>query len=237
MRFGVLRATSRSCSRSRAKSLALALCLALSASARADEPWVELYRAEDVTVSERAAPPRALPDFRGEVELAADPYDVLAVILDVPGQTEWMWQCRVSRLLHRESDSVTVVYQQLDVQWPATDRDVVFRSVVRVLEPGKRLEVRFANRDDPAAPPVPELVRMPRLEGAFELAALDASHTRVTYTVSADPGGSLPTAILRQTVRESPFDTLVGLRRRVAETRGRYANVAADWRSRPADAR
>jgi len=231
----VRRATWRSCSR-RLSALAAAFALAAANAARADEPWRELYRDSGVAVSERSAPGRALPDFRGEVELDADAYDVLAVILDVPAQTEWMWQCRTSRVLHRENDAVTTVYQVLDAQFPASDRDVVLRSVARVLEPG-RLEVRFESREDPAAPPVAGLVRMPRLEGAFALAALAPGRTRVTYEVSADPGGSLPAAFLRQTVRESPYDTLVGLRRRVAETRGRYAAVAEAWRSRPPAAR
>jgi hypothetical protein len=133
-------------------------------------------------------------------------------------------------------DSSKLVYQVLDVRWPATDRDVVFNSAARVLAPD-RLSVRFASQSDPGTPPVPELVRMAHLEGEFLLSALDPTHTRVTYTVSADPGGSLPTVMLRQTVRESPFDTLVGLRRRVAETRGAYTDVVELWRTRAGVAR
>ena len=230
------RATSRSCSRSRLSALAACTALALAGPARADD-WQTLFRSDGVTVAERPEPERALPDFRGEIELEADAYEVLAVILDVPQQTEWMWQCRVSRVLRREADDGVLVYQVLDAHWPATDRDVVFESVPHVVEPGRRLEVRFESRDDPAAPPMAELVRMPRLAGDFALEALGPGHTRVTYTVSADPGGALPAAFLRQTVRESPFDTLVGLRRRVAETRGRYAGVADSWRSRGASTR
>lgn len=230
------RATSRSRSRSRLSAAAACAALVLAGAARADE-WQELFRTDGVAVAERPAPERALPDFRGEVELPADAYEVLAVILDVPQQTEWMWQCRVSRVLRHEAGDGVIVYQVLDAHWPATDRDVVFESVPRVVEPGHRLEVRFASRDDPAAPPVADLVRMPHLAGEFALEALDPSHTRVIYTVSADPGGALPATLLERTVRESPFDTLVGLRRRVAETRGRYSAVADSWRSRPASPR
>ncbi|HKC51347.1 MAG TPA: START domain-containing protein [Myxococcota bacterium] len=215
----------------------MALLAAFAArAARADESWRSLYRDDGVSVSERDAPGRALPDFRGELEIAADAYEILAVILDVPAQTQWMWQCRESRVLARESDSAQLVYQVLDARWPATDRDVVFRSQARVVGAG-RLSVRFASREDASLPPVADLVRMPHLEGEFELDALDATHTRVTYTVAADPGGSLPVAFLRETVRQSPFDTLVGLRRRVADTRGRYADVVAIWRARGSGAR
>lgn len=232
----MLRATSRSCSRS-LRSAALALTLALaSVAAHAGEEWRELFTEDGVTVSERAIAGRDLPDFRGEVEIAADAYEILAVILDVPEQTRWMWQCRESRVLAREGDSVTLVYQVLDAHWPARDRDVVFRGETRVVD-ARRVTVRFASRDDPGVPPVAGLVRMPRLDGEFELVVLDPTRTRVTYTVSADPGGALPLVFVRETVRQSPFDTLVGLRRRVAETRGRYADVAAIWRTRAAAAR
>jgi hypothetical protein len=232
----VSRATSRCCSKS-LRSAALALAVALVAgAARGDEGWRALFEDDGVSVSERDVAGRELPDFRGEVEIPADAFEVLAVILDVPAQTQWMWQCRVSRVLASEGDGVSLVYQVLDARWPATDRDVVFRSEARILEPG-RISVHFRSREDPSTPPVAELVRMAQLEGELELVSLDPTHTRVTYSVSADPGGSLPAVLVRSTVRESPFDTLVGLRRRVAETHGRYADVAAIWRTRAAGAR
>jgi hypothetical protein len=109
---------------------------------------------------------------------------------------------------------------------------VVFTSEARVLEPEKRVSVRFRSTADPAAPPVDGLVRMPLLDGEFEIESLAPGRSRVRYTVDADPGGVLPVAFQRAVVRESPFDTLVGLRRRVRETRGRYAGFVAGLRAR-----
>lgn len=231
----MLRATSRSGSRSlrSARAAACALCVALFASAaRGDGEWQPVFTEDSVSVSQRNAPGRPMPDFRGEVEIAADPYEVLAVILDVPAQSQWMWECRESRLLRDESDSVKLLYQVIDARWPATDRDVVLRGEADVLEPDHRISVRFQSVESPLAPPVAGLVRMRRLEGEFELVAVDPRRTRVTYTVAVDPGGLLPLAFLRETTSQSPFDTLVGLRRQVRETRGRYADVVSRWRMR-----
>jgi hypothetical protein len=236
----VLRATSRSCSRSlRSAPLALGVALAaafVATGARADESWRALSRDDGIAVSERDVAGSPLPDFRGEIEIAADAYEILAVILDVPAQTKWMWQCRESRVLASESDSVSLLYQVIHAPWPAADRDVVLRGEARVIAPG-RLLVRFASHEDTAVPPVADFVRMLRLDGEFELVALDPTRTRVTYTLAADPGGTLPLLFRRKTLRESLFDTLVGLRRRVSETRGQYADVAAHWRTRAAGPR
>jgi hypothetical protein len=208
------------------------VCLAFAPLARGDDAWRPVLTQDGVAVSERDVPGRALPEFRGETEIPADLYDVLAVILDVPAQTEWMWQCRESRVLASDADGHSRFYQRLDVHWPASDRDVVLRGETLIVEPGRRARSHFWAVDDPSVPPVDGLVRMSELDGSFELEALAAGGTRVTYTVSADAAGSLPHALIRGTVKESPYDTLTGLRRRVAETRGRYAEVAARWRAR-----
>jgi hypothetical protein len=236
----VLRATSRSCSRS-PRSAALAWLLSLvaacsAAAARADESWRALYRDDGIDLSERDVEGRALPDLRGEVEIPADAYEILAVILDVPAQPKWMWNCRESRVLASESDSAQLVYQVLRAPWPAKDRDVVLHGEARVIEAG-RLRVNFASQEDASMPPVAGRVRMAQLEGEFELVALDLTQTRVSYTMIADPGGILPLVFRRAALRESVFDTLVGLRRRVSETHGQYAHVAAHWRARGAAAR
>jgi hypothetical protein len=230
----VPRATSRFGSRSRlSAALALAVGLALAAPARADDGWSPVLEQDGVTVVERAAPDRALPVLRGEVEIDADPYEIAAVIVDVPAQTEWMWQCRESRVLRRGPEGDELVYQLIHARWPATDRDVVFASGTHVLEPERRVAVRFHSIADSAAPPVAGLVRMARLDGEFEVTALAPGRSRVRYTLDADPGGVLPASFLRAVVKESPFDTLVGLRRRVGETRGRYAESIASLRAQP----
>jgi len=224
---------SRSASRSRRRNgaawLALAW-LAAAALARADD-WQPVLSDDGVSVRERPAPGRTLPDFQGEVVIDADPYQILAVITDVPAQTTWMWQCVESRVLESGGDGVQVIHHRIKAHWPATDRDVVFRSIARVVEPGRRVSVRFSSESNAAAPPSSGLVRMPLLDGEFDVVALAPERSRVTYTVAADPGGLLPARFLSETVRQSPFDTLVGLRRRVAEMRGRYADVIARLRA------
>jgi hypothetical protein len=206
--------------------------LAAAPAARADEGWRPVLDQDGVAVVERDVPGRALPQFRGEVEIAADPYEILAVVVDAPAQTEWMWQCRESRVLRGGPEGGALVYQRIDARWPVTDRDVVFSSETRVLEPERRVAVSFRSTADPAAPPVEGLVRMPLLDGEFEISAIAPGRSRVRYTVDADPGGVLPDAFQRAVVRESPFDTLVGLRRRVGETRGRYAEFLARLRAK-----
>ena len=193
----------RSGSRSRRSAAALFALALFAAGARADE-WHPVFTDDGVAVREREVPGRALPDFEGEVEIAADAYRIFAVLLDVPAQTAWMWQCEESRVLARDGDD-PIVYHRLKARWPATDRNVVFRLVPRVVEPDRRLSVRLLSEANATAPPSPDLMRMPSLAAEFDLVSLSPTRTRVRYTVAADPGGFLPAS---------------------------YDDVAARWRAR-----
>lgn len=206
-------------SRSRASSAALALLVALAANARADDGWRVLKRADGVVVSERGAGTRALPELRGEIEIDAPLAAVLAVIRDVPGQTRWMHDCVESRVVARESETVSLVYNRTSAPWPVADRDAVLHTTVDARAPDAA-SVRFRSIDAPAVPPVDGVVRMPKLDGEFALAALAPARTRVVYVLDIDPGGALPTWLARRTARDLPFETLRGLRRETVGEQG-----------------
>jgi len=185
-------------SRSAARSaLALLAACALAGAARAQQDDWRLLRDEDgVRVSERGLASRALPELRGEVEIAAPLARVLAVIEDVPRQTEWMHTCIEAGVVRRESDTTSLVYNRTASPWPVSDRDVALRTVIAPRGPDAAL-VRFHAVTDPAAPPVDGVVRMPRLDGAFTLTALAPARTRVVYDLDVDPGGALPAWLVK----------------------------------------
>jgi hypothetical protein len=203
-------------SRSAARSaLALLVACALAGAARAQDGWRLLRDEDGVRVSERGLASRALPELRGEVEIAAPLARVLAVIEDVPRQTEWMHTCVEARVVRRQSDTTSLVYNRTGSPWPVSDRDAALRTVIEPRGPDAAL-VRFHAVTDPAAPPVDGVVRMPRLDGAFALSALAPARTRVVYDLDVDPGGALPAWLVRRTARDLPFETLRGLRREAA---------------------
>jgi len=217
---------------SRIGALALSAALLAAGAVRADGGWQPLLTQDGVSVRERAAPGRTLPELRAEVAIDAGIFEVLAVIADVPRQTAWMHDCAESRIVRELGADAVVLYNRTRAPWPVADRDVVLRSETELLEPGRRIRVRFANVADLAAKPIDGVVRMPRLVGAYTLLALAPARTHVTYQLDIDPGGSLPTWVANRTARETPLQTLLGLRRQVSATQGRYGAFVERWSSR-----
>lgn len=207
------------------------LCLC-AREARAAEQWQPLLTQDGVSVEERDAPGRTLPELRAAVEIDGGIFEVLAVVSDVPRQKEWMHDCEESRLIRDEPGDVSLVYNRTGAPWPVSDRDVVLRTDTVLLAPGQHVGVSFANVLDPSTPPIDGIVRMPRLVGSYDLVAIGPDRTRVTYRIDIDPGGSLPGFAVTRTIRDTPLHTLLGLRAQVGTTRGRYAEFVSAWSAR-----
>jgi hypothetical protein len=218
--------------RSARGTIGFAALLLFAGLARAESRWQPLVTQDGVSVEERSSPDRVLPELRATAEIDAGIFEVLAVIADVPRQIEWMHDCAESRRVRRVGSDASLIYNRTRARWPVSDRDVVVHSQTTLLEAMRHVAVRFANTTDPGTPPVDGVVRMPRLVGGYELVSLSPTTTRVMYTIDLEPGGSLPAWAAVRTARVTPLKTLLGLRRQVEATRGKYTEFVASWTAR-----
>jgi ribosome-associated toxin RatA of RatAB toxin-antitoxin module len=205
------------------------LVAALTQPSLASDDWRHLTAKDGIEVSEREVPGRAFPIFRGVGTIEANLYDVFAVIADVDRYTEWMHKCVDAREVRRESKTVRYAYNRIGAPWPVRDRDVVLRSETIVIEPGRKVHVRFGSVEEGSMGPVKGVVRMRRLEGHYKLEALGPEQTRVEYQVDADPGGRLPAWLVRRNTRDLPLHTLLKLRQQVTKMGGQYDDSIRQW--------
>lgn len=201
----------------------LSTAMLLAVAARADDGgWAHDATESGVVVTTRTEPGRGLPVFRGVTTVDAGQYEILAVLDDIGHFTDWMAECKGARILKQVSEFERVEYNRTNAPWPVSDRDTVIRSWIEASTTKRETWARFQSVSWPGTGAVDGVVRMPRLRGYYHLQAVDDTHTRVTYQVDADPGGMLPDWLVKRTSRRLPIDTLIGLRRQVNKTRGRY---------------
>ncbi len=158
------------------------------------------------------APEAHTAAFLAETTVRAPLAKVAALLWDGDHHAAWFHQAKHTRTLRKRAGGFDVYYH-LGSPPPVADRDVVLRVRVQHFDGGCRFA--FSTYDDPAVPSVPDRVRMPRLDGAFELVRAGPRATRVRLWVVADPGGRLPAFMVRRGVREIPLRTLANLAQRV----------------------
>jgi len=125
--------------------------------------------------------------------------------------TDWQHNCEEARVIP-QPDGSRLTYNRIGSPWPVSDRDVVLRST-RTNRPDGSIHIEFRSTEDANLAVPRGVVRMPRLLGSYELTPVEGG-AHVVYTVDSDPGGSLPTWLVRKASKDLPYFTLKNLQKR-----------------------
>ncbi|MCC7380997.1 MAG: hypothetical protein IT384_04165 [Deltaproteobacteria bacterium] len=166
-----------------------------------------------------------VPRVRGEIEIEADLFEILAVLHDVSQTCEWTPNCREAHLIRDLSAFTSLIYLRTASPWPVADRDLVIRADLSIRPDGGAARAEFNAVELPEVPPVEGVIRIRVSQGAYDLTRLGPTRTRVRYEVYSDPGGSVPAALARGPLVRMPRDTLLALAKRTLAMRGRYESV------------
>jgi hypothetical protein len=186
--------------------------------------WEQLEDDEGIRVWQREIEGTSLVEFRGRGVVDAPIQDVLAVVHDADRSTEWMESCNGSHTVEYKSPLRVISYNRTESPAPlVSDRDVVVESTYVITPAAKKIRMEFRSVAHEKAPALDGVVRMPKLEGYWELVYGGPKKTEVTYQIQADPGGSLPSWIVNWASKSIPFDTIRNLRSQVKK--GGYDKV------------
>lgn len=192
-------------------AIALVL-LALPPSASAAD-WTLDKEQDGIVVHTRPVEGSGIREFRGVAEVGRSVESILALLRDSDRFSSWFPNCPESKLLEREGN-VSYQYSVMDSPWPVSDRDNVWRSVLRRSEDSGRVEIELTAAPDK----VPERdgrVRVRQARGAWLLEPVGPDRTRVTFLMHLEPGGGIPDWLINSRVVETPFEALTNLRRAV----------------------
>jgi hypothetical protein len=204
-----------------AGSLGVLLFLAPPVGPARAEGWELLYQRGDLRVYEEAS--GKLRTFKAEGTIAANLFDVLAVLSDTDRRSEWVRDLAESRLVEGDVQSRVVIHERFDLPWPCNDRDSVVESVIAPDFRNLELSVRYHEVAHVAAPLQDGVTRMPVVRGSMYFRYVDEDRSFARIVMTLDVGGLLPGFVVNYFVRNAPATTLDSLLRQVERTRGQYA--------------
>ncbi|OOQ57293.1 START domain-containing protein [Mucilaginibacter pedocola] len=159
-----------------------------------------------------------------EADLDATPAQLVKVLLDVKGCTEWVSHTKLCTLVKQVSPSELYYYSEIDVPWPVSNRDFVAHLTVH-----QNPETKVVTVDGPAVPgfvPVKEgIVRISESKGEWILTPLEKDRVRVVYTLQVNPGGSIPAWLINLLAAEGPINSFQGLKKQLKKPQ--YAEGAS----------
>lgn len=207
--------------------------IAEKVTASSEYDW-ELVRDEDgIQVYLKSFWADEVKSFRGIIHINSSLDSLLAVILDINACTDWVHRCKKPLLLAKISFSECYHYQIHQLPFPAQNREFIFHSkVTRSAETGSvSVHINAVpgfclnNKRQCSLIPKSSLIRVTHSHGYYLLEPIKTNITRVTWTHHTNPGGHLPMWLINSLIKEMPYQTLQGLRKKVFDRKYQKARL------------
>ena len=125
--------------------------------------------------------------FVGIATIDAPQHAVLSLLYDVDVATEWVWKTREMKVLQELSgDEGRIVYQLVSAPWPVSDREIITRSQGYLDPDTSEVYIKLECVAD-YLPLNDKYVRVPQLEGAWNIIPLSPDQCRVVFRLHIEP--------------------------------------------------
>ncbi len=176
--------------------------------------WKKAKEEKGVVVYTRSIEDSDFIAFKAVTEVNASLDEVEAALRDIENYDEWYHQVSFGEVLKKVHDNVGYCYITVDVPWPATDRDNIFKFEWARSDNGKTLTLTSHAVPD-YLPTKKEFVRIPMSDSIWKITAKSNNKVEIYHQAHADPGGSIPSWMVNNFVVNGPIYSLSRLRERV----------------------
>ncbi|MGL5075780.1 MAG: START domain-containing protein, partial [Waterburya sp.] len=139
-------------------------------------------------------------------EFDANLSTVVEALLDVPAFPSWIYKIKSGKVLEKPNLMTTKYYNQINLPWPAKDRDLVVLSKVSQNKTSKVVTAEDTNLPT-AIPENPDYIRIKDFYAKWVFTPTDKG-VHGEYIIHSDPSGDLPETIVNMFVDEGPYNSI-----------------------------
>ena len=177
----------------------------------AQETWKLKTEEDCIKVFTRPVADSKFKALKVECNLHTSARHLVAEIMDVKNCTSWVYHTKSITLLKQPSPKEIYYYSEVNVPWPAQNRDFIAHLKVE-----QNPQTKVVTID---APCINEFVkekegdvRIKHSLGKWVITPLSNSEVHVEYSIEVDPGGSVPAWLVNMFATEGPLQSFKKLR-------------------------
>lgn len=186
--------------------------------------WKKVKDSESIAIFTRPVKGSALNEFKAITILNTRIEVVGEILRDINSYTQWVADVIESKILSKANSENMTIYLLQKVPWPVDNREMILKVTTNTNFKIGRSFIQFVAIEYPAQEVKKSTVRITDMNGSYLLEYLDREHTRVTYTVRSNPGGSLPASLANMAAEDLPFRTMKGIKKMILLPK--YTNLA-----------
>jgi ribosome-associated toxin RatA of RatAB toxin-antitoxin module len=173
--------------------------------------WTLKTEKEGIRVYTAAVPDSKVKAIKVECNFNASASQLVALLMDVKTSPDWVYHVKSCTLIKQVSPSELYYYSEVNLPWPAANRDFVAHLTV-TQDP----DTKVVTVDGPVVAgyvPVKEgIVRVTESKGKWIITPLRPDQVKVEYTIHVDPAGSLPSWLVNMFATEGPVKIFKGMK-------------------------
>jgi hypothetical protein len=159
--------------------------------ALAQDDWKLSTEKDGISLYTAAASNSKIKPIKVECTFNATASQLVAVLLDIKNYTAWVYHTKSSALVKEVSPAELYYYGELNVPWPAQNRDFVAHVTI-VQNPETKVITVDAPQISGMVPSKENTVRMTNSKGKWIITPIANDKVKVVYYLQMDPGGSTP---------------------------------------------
>jgi ribosome-associated toxin RatA of RatAB toxin-antitoxin module len=170
----------------------------------AQSDWKLSTEKEGIKVYTSQVPDSKVKAIKVNADFNATATQFVALIMDVNSAPEWVYHVKSCIVVKQVSPSELYYYSEVNLPWPAANRDFVAHLTV-----SQNPDTKVVTIDGPAVqglvPVKKGVVRVTDSNGKWTITPIGANQVKVEYSIHVDPGGSLPSWLVNMFATEAPM--------------------------------
>lgn len=177
------------------------------------QSWELKHEEEGIKVYTGAVENSDIKAIKVECTIEATLSQLTAVLLDIPASNEWIYATKYCRVQKTISPSELIYHSEIDVPWPASNRDFIVRVKLKQDSITKKLTVDGENLPH-YLKERENVVRIMHTESNWTVTPRD-KYLDIVFTLHVHPGGSIPAWLINLFATRGPLETFRNLRSQV----------------------
>jgi hypothetical protein len=208
------------------KKILTALLLIISAvSVFGQSDWKLSAEKDGIKVYTSKVPDSKIKAIKVECEIKASESQLVALLMDVNSSADWIYHTKSCTLIKQVSPSELYYYSEINLPWPAANRDFVAHLTVNQDPVTKVVTI-----DGPAVSGMVNqkkgVVRVTDSQGLWIITPRGFDKVKVDYTLHTDPAGNLPSWLVNMFATDGPMQVFENMRQQVQKPIYRNAQLS-----------
>ena len=191
-------------------TLLLLSCVNIAA-AQTNDNWALKQDKDGVKIYTENVPDSKIKALKVECEFDATPSAVTAAVMDIKNSTKWVYSTETAYVVKRASPSDVYYYTLIKMPMTVSDRDYVGHLVVHQ-DPKTKVVTIDGSCVAGFVPKKDKAIRILNSPAKWVLTPEGTNRVKVVYTLHADPGGSIPAALVNMFATKAPSETFQKLK-------------------------